>query len=115
MEDKGFNLKGEPVFSPERRAGVLVETLPYITRFAGRVVVVKFGGNAMESDELADQFAQDIVLMHSVGIKPVVVHGGGPQIGNLVERLGLSTEFKDGQRVTDKETLEIAQMTCWKS
>ena len=110
MKNKNINAKEEPVFSPERRAGVLVETLPYITRFAGRVVVVKFGGNAMESDELADQFAQDIVLMHSVGIKPVVVHGGGPQIGDLVERLGLSTEFKDGQRVTDKETLEIAQM-----
>ena len=110
MKNKNVNGKEEPVFSPERRAGVLVETLPYITRFAGRVVVVKFGGNAMESDELADQFAQDIVLMHSVGIKPVVVHGGGPQIGDLVERLGLSTEFKDGQRVTDKETLEIAQM-----
>ncbi|MDP6323150.1 MAG: acetylglutamate kinase [Acidimicrobiales bacterium] len=107
---KNKNINEEPVFSPERRAGVLVETLPYITRFAGRVVVVKFGGNAMESEELADQFAQDIVLMHSVGIKPVVVHGGGPQIGDLVERLGLSTEFKDGQRVTDKETLEIAQM-----
>ena len=110
MKNKNINVKEEPVFSPERRAGVLVETLPYITRFAGRVVVVKFGGNAMESDELADQFAQDIVLMHSVGIKPVVVHGGGPQIGDLVARLGLSTEFKDGQRVTDKETLEIAQM-----
>ena len=110
MKNKNVNGKEETVFSPERRAGVLVETLPYITRFAGRVVVVKFGGNAMESDELADQFAQDIVLMHSVGIKPVVVHGGGPQIGDLVERLGLSTEFKDGQRVTDKETLEIAQM-----
>ena len=107
---KNKNINEEPVFSPERRAGVLVETLPYITRFAGRVVVVKFGGNAMESEELADQFAQDIVLMHSVGIKPVVVHGGGPQIGDLVERLGLSTEFKDGQRVTDKQTLEIAQM-----
>ena len=107
---KNKNINEETVFSPERRAGVLVETLPYITRFAGRVVVVKFGGNAMESEELADQFAQDIVLMHSVGIKPVVVHGGGPQIGDLVERLGLSTEFKDGQRVTDKETLEIAQM-----
>jgi acetylglutamate kinase len=110
MQDKNPNVNEEPVFSPERRAGVLVETLPYITRFAGRVVVVKFGGNAMESDELADQFAQDIVLMHSVGIKPVVVHGGGPQIGALVERLGLKTEFKDGQRVTDEETLEIAQM-----
>tara|TARA_B100000131_G_scaffold64931_1_gene61351 strand:+ start:31522 stop:32448 length:927 start_codon:yes stop_codon:yes gene_type:complete len=108
MQDK--NLNEELLFSPERRAGVLVETLPYITRFAGRVVVVKLGGNAMESDQLSDQFAQDIVLMHSVGIKPVVVHGGGPQIGALVERLGLSTEFKDGQRVTDKETLEIAQM-----
>ena len=107
---KNKNINEETVFSPERRAGVLVETLPYITRFAGRVVVVKFGGNAMESEELADQFAQDIVLMHSVGIKPVVVHGGGPQIGDLVERLGLSTEFKDGQRVTDKQTLEIAQM-----
>jgi len=108
MQDK--NLNEELLFSPERRAGVLVETLPYITRFAGRVVVVKLGGNAMESDQLSDQFAQDIVLMHSVGIKPVVVHGGGPQIGALVERLGLNTEFKDGQRVTDKETLEIAQM-----
>ena len=108
MQDK--NLNEELLFSPERRAGVLVETLPYITRFAGRVVVVKLGGNAMESDQLSDQFAQDIVLMHSVGIKPVVVHGGGPQIGALVERLGLSTEFKAGQRVTDKETLEIAQM-----
>ncbi len=108
MQDK--NLNEELLFSPERRAGVLVESLPYITRFAGRVVVVKLGGNAMESDQLSDQFAQDIVLMHSVGIKPVVVHGGGPQIGALVERLGLSTEFKDGQRVTDKETLEIAQM-----
>ena len=108
MQDK--NLNEELLFSPERRAGVLVETLPYITRFAGRVVVVKLGGNAMESDQLSDQFAQDIVLMHSVGIKPVVVHGGGPQIGALVERLDLSTEFKDGQRVTDKETLEIAQM-----
>ena len=108
MQDK--NLNEELLFSPERRAGVLVETLPYITRFAGRVAVVKLGGNAMESDQLSDQFAQDIVLMHSVGIKPVVVHGGGPQIGALVERLGLSTEFKDGQRVTDKETLEIAQM-----
>ena len=104
------NLNQDLVFSPERRAGVLVETLPYITRFAGRVVVVKFGGSAMESDELADQFAQDIVLMHSVGIKPVVVHGGGPRIGALVERLGLSTEFKDGQRITDEATLEIAQM-----
>ena len=98
------------IFSPENRAGVLVETLPYITRFAGKIVVVKFGGSAMESPELADQFAQDIVLMHSGGIRPVIVHGGGPQIGALMERLGLETEFKDGQRITDKDTLEVARM-----
>ncbi len=89
---------------------VLLQALPYIQRFRGRVVVVKFGGNAMESDELFDQFATDIVLMHSVGIKPVVVHGGGPQIGEWMAKLGRTSEFVDGQRVTDAETLEVARM-----
>ena len=97
-------------FSPERRAAVLVETLPYIQQFAGSVIVVKFGGNAMVDDQLASQFAEDVVLKHSVGIRPVVVHGGGPQIGALMDRLGIQSEFRDGLRVTDAETLDVARM-----
>jgi len=97
-------------FSPERRASVLVETLPYIQQFRGSVIVVKFGGNAMVDDTLAAQFAEDVVLMHSVGIRPVIVHGGGPQIGALLDRLGLKSEFRDGLRVTDADTLDVARM-----
>ncbi len=89
---------------------VLLQALPYIQRFAGKVMVIKFGGNAMTEPSLFEQFAQDIVLMHSVGIRPVIVHGGGPQIGQWLQRMGKSTEFVDGYRVTDSETLEIAQM-----
>ena len=100
----------EENFSPEKRAAVLVETLPYIQHFAGEVVVIKLGGNAMVDDELATQFAQDIVLMHSVGIKPVVVHGGAPQIGGMLDRLGMKSQFVDGLRVTDSDTLDIARM-----
>jgi acetylglutamate kinase len=88
----------------------LLQALPYIQRFRNAVVVVKFGGNAMGSDELLAQFAADIVLMHSVGLKPVVIHGGGPQIGQWLAKLGKTTEFVDGHRVTDAETLEVAQM-----
>jgi len=89
---------------------MLVEALPYIQRFRGRVVVVKYGGNAMVDETLATTFAEDIVLMHSVGLRPVVVHGGGPQISDLMERLGKVPEFRDGQRVTDAETVDIARM-----
>jgi len=89
---------------------VLLQALPYIQRFQQNVVVVKFGGNAMESPELAHQFAADIVLMHQVGMKPVVVHGGGPQINQFLKRLGLESSFVDGHRVTDAETLEVARM-----
>jgi acetylglutamate kinase len=92
------------------RAAVLVEALPYIQRFRGRVVVVKLGGNAMGGDDLAGTFAEDVVLMHSVGLRPVVVHGGGPQISALMERLGKVPEFRDGHRVTDAETVDIARM-----
>jgi acetylglutamate kinase len=92
------------------RAEVLLEALPYIQRFRGRVVVVKFGGNAMVDPDLAVSFAEDIVLMHSVGLRPVVVHGGGPQISELMARLGMVPEFRDGQRVTDAETVDIARM-----
>jgi len=92
------------------RADLLVEALPYIQRFRGCVVVVKLGGNAMVDPALADSFAEDIVLMRSVGIRPVVVHGGGPQISELMERLGMVPEFRDGQRVTSAETVDIARM-----
>ena len=96
------------------KAAVLADALPYIRRFWGKVVVVKYGGNAMTtggkgSDDLA-VFAQDVVLMRSVGMRPVVVHGGGPQIGELMERLGKVPEFRNGLRVTDAETLDIARM-----
>jgi acetylglutamate kinase len=93
-----------------RRAELLVEALPYIRRFRGKIVVVKYGGNAMTDPGLARTFAEDVVLLHSVGIKPVVVHGGGPQIGDLMDRLGKVPEFRDGLRVTDAETLDIARM-----
>lgn len=92
------------------RAGVLVEALPYIQAFAGRTVVVKFGGNAMVDEALAHSFAADIVLLRAVGFKVVVVHGGGPQIGRLLDRLGKQSEFRDGLRVTDEETLDVARM-----
>jgi acetylglutamate kinase len=92
------------------KAAVLAEALPWIRRFWGKAVVVKYGGNAMEDPGLAALFAQDVVLMRSVGMRPVVVHGGGPQIGNLMARLGKEVEFRDGLRVTDAETLEIVRM-----
>ncbi|HEX2043339.1 MAG TPA: acetylglutamate kinase [Acidimicrobiales bacterium] len=92
------------------KAAVLADALPYIRRFWGKVVVVKYGGAAMEDPALATLFAQDVVLMRSVGMRPVVVHGGGPQIGALMQRLGKQPEFRDGLRVTDAETLEIARM-----
>ncbi|MEZ5322539.1 MAG: acetylglutamate kinase [Microthrixaceae bacterium] len=92
------------------RVEVLLEALPYIQRFRGAVVVVKFGGNAMTSPELFDRFASDIALMHSVGMRPVVVHGGGPQIGEWLGRMGKESAFVDGHRVTDAETLEIVTM-----
>jgi len=96
--------------TPQERAALLVEALPYIQRFRGRVVVIKLGGNAMVEPALATSFAEDIVLMHSVGIRSVVVHGGGPQISELMTRLGKEPEFRDGQRVTDAETIDIARM-----
>jgi len=96
--------------TPDVRARILVEALPYITRFSGAVVVVKFGGNAMVDADLATRFAEDIVLLHAVGMRPVVVHGGGPQIGELMARLGMTPEFIEGQRVTDAETLEVVRM-----
>ena len=92
------------------KAHVLAEAMPYIREFSGKTVVIKYGGHAMESAELADQWAQDVVLMRLVGMNPVVVHGGGPQITELMARLGKTPEFVDGLRVTDAETVDIARM-----
>ena len=91
-------------------AHVLTEALPYIQRYAGKTVVVKYGGNAMVDEALKRGFARDIVLMKLVGLNPVVVHGGGPQIGNLLKRIGKESEFVDGMRVTDAETMDVVEM-----
>jgi acetylglutamate kinase len=91
-------------------AQVLTEALPYIQRFTGKTIVVKFGGNAMVDQELHDSFARDVVLMKLVGMNPVVVHGGGPQIGSLLEKLNIHTEFVDGMRVTDAQTMDVVEM-----
>ncbi len=91
-------------------AQVLTEALPYIQNFNGRTVVVKFGGNAMVDPQLHESFARDVVLMKLVGMNPVVVHGGGPQIGRLLEKLNIQTEFIDGMRVTDAETMDVVEM-----
>ncbi|TRX03587.1 acetylglutamate kinase [Candidatus Methylobacter oryzae] len=91
-------------------ADVLIEALPYIQRFKGKTIVVKFGGNAMVDNELKHSFARDIVLMKLVGLNPIVVHGGGPQIGQLLEKLGKTTGFIDGMRITDSETMDVVEM-----
>ncbi|MCH8845317.1 MAG: acetylglutamate kinase [Proteobacteria bacterium] len=91
-------------------AKVLTEALPYIQRFSGKTIVIKYGGNAMVDDQLKNGFARDIVLMKSVGMNPVVVHGGGPQIGDLLSRMGKESKFVEGMRVTDSETMDIVEM-----
>ncbi|TBV07209.1 acetylglutamate kinase [Stutzerimonas kirkiae] len=91
-------------------AQVLSEALPYIRRFVGKTLVIKYGGNAMENEELKTGFARDIVLMKAVGINPVVVHGGGPQIGDLLKRLNIESHFIDGMRVTDSQTMDVVEM-----
>ena len=93
-----------------RVAQVLTEALPYIQRFTGKTIVVKFGGNAMVDPVLHDSFARDVVLMKLVGMNPVVVHGGGPQIGSLLQKLNIRTEFVDGMRVTDAQTMDVVEM-----
>ena len=91
-------------------AEVLTEALPYIQKFTGRTVVVKYGGNAMVDEKLKNSFARDIVLMKLVGMNPIVVHGGGPQIGDLLEKLNIESSFIDGLRVTDSQTMDVVEM-----
>jgi len=100
-------------FSPKsaaERAHVLTEALPYIQRFQGKTIVIKYGGNAMVDEALKQGFARDVVLMKLVGMNPVIVHGGGPQIGQLLERIGKKSEFVQGMRVTDRETMDVVEM-----
>jgi acetylglutamate kinase len=91
-------------------ANILVEALPYIRRFYQKTIVIKYGGHAMVAEDLKESFAKDVVLMKYIGINPVVVHGGGPQIGGMLERLGKKSEFCEGMRVTDADTMEIVEM-----
>ena len=100
----------ENIFSNAQRAEVLTQALPYIKQYNGKIVVVKYGGNAMINEHLKEQVMEDIVLLSLVGVKVVLVHGGGPEINDLMERLGKKAEFVDGLRVTDKETVDIVQM-----
>src|SRR6185503_3520256 len=92
------------------KAKVLSEALPYMRRYAGSTFVVKYGGHAMGDTEMAKIFARDVVLLKQIGVNPIVVHGGGPQIGQMLERLKIKSEFIDGLRVTDKATVEIVEM-----
>ena len=94
----------------QAKAGTLIEALPWIQRFAGSTMVIKYGGNAMVNDELRRAFAEDVVFLHHVGIHPVVVHGGGPQINSMLSRLGIESEFKGGLRVTTPEAMDVVRM-----
>ena len=97
-------------FSNAQRAEVLTQALPYIKKFNGKVIVVKYGGNAMINEQLKEQVMEDIVLLHLIGVKVVLVHGGGPEINDVMSRFGKKAEFVDGLRVTDRETVDIVQM-----
>tara|TARA_R110000787_G_scaffold269107_1_gene375800 strand:- start:3636 stop:4547 length:912 start_codon:yes stop_codon:yes gene_type:complete len=100
----------DPVAQAQFTAKTLSEALPYIQRYAGQTIVVKYGGHAMVDPALSAGFARDVVLLKALGIHPVIVHGGGPQIGKLLEKLGIVSEFKGGLRVTDEETMEVVEM-----
>ena len=94
---------------PKYIAEVLTEALPYIKKFRGKVIVIKYGGNAMSDETLKEGFARDVVLMKLVGMQPVVIHGGGPQIGETLNKLGKKSKFIEGMRVTDNETMDIVE------
>ena len=91
-------------------ADILIEALPYIRRFYGKTIVIKYGGHAMVEEGLKEGFARDITLMKFVGLHPVVVHGGGPQIGSVLDKMGISSQFVDGMRVTDEPTMDVVEM-----
>src|SRR4030066_1475532 len=96
--------------NPVEKAKVLIEALPYIRRFYDKTIVIKYGGSTMEEEGLKRSFALDVVLLKYIGLNPVVVHGGGPQIGEMLTRLGKKSEFVEGMRVTDGETMDVVEM-----
>ncbi|PKN77052.1 MAG: acetylglutamate kinase [Deltaproteobacteria bacterium HGW-Deltaproteobacteria-10] len=100
----------EHILNSMERADILLESLPYIRRFYNKTIVIKYGGHAMIDDDLKDKFARDVVMMKYIGINPVVVHGGGPQIGSFLKKLGKESKFIQGMRVTDEETMDIVEM-----
>jgi len=110
MTDKPVFTADAPDAAWLEKAGILSEALPYMRRYAGATLVVKYGGHAMGDEKVAHEFARDVVLMKQVGMNPVVVHGGGPQIGQMLKRLNVQSEFIDGLRVTDKATVDIVEM-----
>jgi acetylglutamate kinase len=99
-----------PAIKAKKTVEVLIEALPYIQKYAGKTIVIKYGGNAMIDEQLKQSFSQDIVLLKQIGINPVVIHGGGPQIGKLLKQIGKESHFIDGMRVTDTETMDVVQM-----
>ena len=113
LDDKRHKKKSSNSNSPKdflEKAGILSEALPYIQTFAGETFIIKFGGSAMGNPVLLDKFARDVVLLKKIGINPIIVHGGGPQIGKMLESLNIKTEFIDGLRVTDKQTVSVVEM-----
>ncbi|BBM05120.1 hypothetical protein HAALTHF_01800n [Vreelandella aquamarina] len=110
LKEQRDNVMSSASRDPQVVVEVLSEALPYIQQFSGKTVVVKYGGNAMTEDTLIDSFARNIVLMKEVGINPVVVHGGGPQIGSLLEKLNIESRFVNGMRVTDSQTMDVVEM-----
>src|SRR5690554_6142821 len=110
MQTKNNNANANANISNLDKADILIEALPYIQKFAGTTVVIKYGGHAMIDKELKEKVMLDILLLHSVGIRPVIVHGGGPEINTMLKRVGKESTFIQGLRVTDKETMEIAAM-----
>ena len=102
-----------PELNPQQRAAVYTEALPWIQQFAGKIIVVKYGGNAMVDDRLKAAFAKDMVMLRACGAHPVVVHGGGPQINSMLSRLGIEGEFRGGFRVTTDEVLDVVRMVLF--
>lgn len=107
-EEKG--VEKEHWISPTEKADILLEVLPYIRRFYGKIVVIKYGGHAMVDEDLKNKFAMDVLLLKYIGVSPVVVHGGGPQIGDYLKKMGKDSKFIRGMRVTDRETMDIVEM-----